>query len=305
VTPALTLAPAVATALASGRPVVALESTIIAHGLPYPRNLETARSLEQAVRDAGGVPATVAVWKGKLQVGLEAAELAELAQRGPDFRKLSTRDLPLAVAREESGATTVAATMACAARAGIRVFATGGIGGVHRGADHSFDVSADLLELSRTRVAVVCSGPKAILDLPRTLEALETLGVPAVGYQTDELPSFYSRGSGLALPARCDTPDEVARLLEANVELGLPGGVLIANPPPADRALPRERVETAVEAALAAARRRGVTGKDVTPFLLAAVARETGGASVDANVALATANARLAAEIAGALSRSR
>jgi len=191
--------------------------------------------------------------------------------------------------------------MTCAARAGIQVFATGGIGGVHRDAAESFDVSADLLELSRTRVAVVCSGPKAILDVPRTLEALETLGVPVVGYQTDELPCFYSRSSGLALSARCDTPAEIARLIARNCELELPGGVLIANPPPTDRALSRERVEAAVTAALATARRRGVVGKDVTPFLLAEVARETGGVSVDVNVALATANATLAGEIARAL----
>jgi len=301
VTTALTVAPAVSAALATGKPVVALESTIIAHGLPHPRNLETARGLEQVVRDAGAVPATVAVWNGRLRVGLDPAELAELAERGAELPKLSTRDLPLAVARGWSGATTVAATMACASRAGIHVFATGGIGGVHRGASESFDVSADLLELSRTRVAVVCSGPKAILDVPRTLEALETLGVPVVGYQTDELPCFYSRSSGLPLSARCDTPTELALVIARNRELELPGGVLIANPPPADRSLSRERVEDAVTAALATARRRGVVGKDVTPFLLAEVARETGGVSVDVNVALATANATLAGEIARAL----
>lgn len=297
----LAVAPEVAAALAAARPVVALESTIIAHGLPHPQNLETARGLEQAVRDAGAVPATVAVWGGVVRVGLEPRELAELAARGPELRKLSTRDLPLAAAQGANGATTVAATMVCAARAGIPVFATGGIGGVHRGARESLDVSADLLELSRTPVAVVCSGPKAILDLPRTLEALESLGVPVVGYRTGELPCFYSRSSGLALSARCETPAEVAEVVRHSRILGLPSGILIGNPPPADRALPRDAIERAVAAALDAAERAGIAGERVTPFLLAEVARQTGGASVDANVALATANARLAGEIAGAL----
>ncbi len=298
---ALALAPEVAAALAAGAPVVALESTLISHGLPWPTNLEAARAIEADVRAEGAVPATVAIIDGRLRAGLGAQELEALARAGPTLAKASRRDLPLLLAEGGNGATTVAATMIVAAAAGIRIFATGGIGGVHRGAAHSFDVSADLAELARSPVAVVCAGAKAILDLPATRELLETLGVPVIGFGTDEWPAFWSRGSGLAVDRRLDTPAAVARVLQTKWSAGLAGGVLVAQPIPAEHALPRECVEAAVAQALAQADGAGIRGSALTPFLLARVVEATGGASLQANVALVRANARLAARIAAAL----
>jgi len=276
-------------------------STILCHGLPYPKSLETHRAAEAAVRREGAVPALVAVVDGVSRAGLDEAATEALARAGSRVRKATTRDLGLLAARGESGATTVAATMAVAAAAGIRVFATGGIGGVHRGAESTFDVSADLLELGRTRVVVVAAGAKAVLDLPKTLEVLETLGVPVVGFGTSELPAFWVRGSGLPLEVRCDDPAEVARLARAHWAWPASGGVLVANPVPAEAALPREAVVGAIERSLAAARDLGVAGKAVTPFLLARLAEETGGRTLAANEALVVSNAGVASRIAAAL----
>jgi len=277
---------------------VALESALITHGLPYPHNLETAQALERAVRENGAVPATIAIIAGEIRLGLTEAELERLAsQKG--VRKVSRRDLPMAVARGEDGATTVAATMYVAALAGIEVLATGGIGGVHRG--QPFDVSADLPELAQTRVAVVCSGAKSILDLPLTLEWLETHGVPVLGYGTDEFPAFYSRHSGLPVDARVDTPEEAARIIRTKWELGLEGGVLVTVPVSEEAELPRELAERAIEQALTEAEKRGVKGKALTPFLLSEMARLTEGRSMVANVALLRNNAAVAARIAGTL----
>lgn len=299
--PLLDAHPEVAAALAAGAPVVALESTIIAHGMPWPHNLEAALRVEAEVRHHGAVPATVAVLGGRLKAGLSAPQMEALACGGASTPKASRRDLAALVARGGSGATTVAATMIVAALAGIRVFATGGIGGVHRGAERSFDVSADLLELAQTPVAVVCAGAKSILDLGLTLEVLETQGVPVVGYGTDTLPAFYVRDSGHRLPLRVDSPDEAARLLQAQWALGLKGGVVLANPIPAEHAMPRERIDAAIDQALADAQAQGVRGKASTPFLLARVAALTGGDSLQANIALVLNNAALAAQVAVAL----
>ena len=373
----LLLAPEVAQALAEGRPVVALESTLIAHGLPYPQNLETARALEDAVRKHGAIPATIAVLDGLPRVGLSDADLLRLARppsspsarreedvgpsppdrrspgqefasgpsspppaghrypsgwevgSGPSsppppgrrypsgweagrgqapphaqpIRKLSRRDLAIAVAQGADGATTVAATMYIAAAAGIHVFATGGIGGVHRGQPH--DVSADLPELAETPVVVVCAGAKAILDLPLTLEWLETHGVPVLGYGADEFPAFYARSSGLPVDARVDTPAEVAAIVRAGQRMGLRGGVLVAVPPPEDSAMSPSAVEAAIETALADAEARALRGKAITPFLRARVAELTGGESMAANIALLRNNAAVAARIAAALARSQ
>ncbi|HRT06050.1 MAG TPA: pseudouridine-5'-phosphate glycosidase [Kiritimatiellia bacterium] len=293
--------PEVRDALAAGRPVVALESTLITHGLPYPVNQEVASGMEKAVRDAGAVPATIAVLKGQITVGITAEELAYLAQ-AKDVRKCSRRDFPIVLAQKGDGATTVAGTMIVAHLAGIRVFATGGIGGVHRG--HPFDVSADLLELAQTPVAVVCAGAKAILDLPLTLEVLETHGVPVVGYQCANFPAFYTRDSGLPLDVRCDRPEDVAAILRARETLGFNTGTLIATPVPAEHELPAEVAEKAIAQALEEAEERGVRGKYVTPFLLARVSELTHEESRTANVALLQNNARVAALIAGALATS-
>jgi pseudouridine-5'-phosphate glycosidase len=300
---ALRVLPEVADALARGVPVVALESTLICHGMPWPHNLQAARQVEAAVREHGAVPATVAVVDGVLRAGLAPDEVEALARAGRALPKASRRDLPFLLAGGASGATTVAATMIVAAMAGIRVFATGGIGGVHRGGERSFDVSADLLELARTPVAVVCAGAKAILDLRLTLEVLETHGVPVVGYGTDELPAFWSRRSGLKLDRRLDTPEAVARVLHAQWSAGLGGGVVVANPIPAGHEVPHERIEAVVQQALADADGAGVAGAAITPWLLARVEALSGGTSLDANVALVLANARLAAQVAGALAR--
>ena len=294
----LKIRPEIQKALDANLPLVALESALISHGLPYPQNLETAQALEQAVRENGAVPATIAIGEGEIHVGLTEAELERLATK-EGVRKVSRRDLPIAVARGEDGATTVAATMCVAALAGIEVMATGGIGGVHRG--QPFDVSADLPELAQTRVAVVCSGAKSILDLPLTLEWLETHGVPILGYGTDEFPAFYSRRSGLPVDARVDTPEEAAAIIRTKWELGLEGGVLVAVPVPEEAELPRELAEEAIEQAVAAAHERGITGKALTPFLLGQIAHITEGQSMAANIALLKNNAAVAARIARAL----
>ncbi|MGO4727054.1 MULTISPECIES: pseudouridine-5'-phosphate glycosidase [unclassified Inquilinus] len=296
----LSIAPEVSAALAAGRPVVALESTIISHGMPYPQNLEMAQRVEGIIREEGAVPATIAVADGRIHVGLDEALLHRLAT-AKDVAKLSRRDLGGILASGGLGATTVAATMIAAHLAGIRVFATGGIGGVHRGAETSFDVSADLDELARTPVAVVCAGAKSILDLPKTLEYLETRGVPVIGYGTDTLPAFFSRSSGLALALRRDTPEEVAALLDAQAALGFPAGAVIANPIPEAHALPEAEIDAAIASALADAGREGVGGKEVTPYLLARIVALTGGRSLTANIALVEHNARLGARIAKAL----
>ncbi len=284
--------------------LLALESTVISHGLPYPQNLAAARRFEQIARQHGAEPRTVAVINGELRAGLSDGEL-ELLARSPDVRKLSRRDLPIAVAQGWHGATTVATTMWIAARFGIRVFSTGGIGGVHRAqglpGHMAADVSADLPELMQTAVAVVCAGAKAILDLPATLEWLETWGVPVVGYQTDEFPAFYSRSSGLPVDVRVDTPQEAAAIIEAKRRLGLPGGVLICAPVPAEHELPAAEAHAAIEQALAEADAQGVRGKALTPFLLARIVELTGERSLRANLALLENNVRIGAQIAVAL----
>ena len=294
--------PEVRSALDAGTPVVALESTLITHGLPRPINLEVARRLEDIIRDNGAVPATVAIIGGRIHVGLGVASLEYLA-RAASVRKVSRRDLPIIVAQKGDGATTVAATMWVAAQAGIRVFATGGIGGVHRG--QPFDVSADLPELARTPVAVVCAGAKAILDLPLTLEWLETHGVPVIGYQCDEFPAFYARSSGLPLDVRADSPEQAAAIIDAKWQMGLEGGVLVAVPIPDELALDSAEVERAIQTALAEAEQAGIRGHAMTPFLLERVSHLTGGGSLRANIALLENNARLGAQLASALKRAQ
>lgn len=293
--------PEVETALVKGTPVVALESTLITHGFPSPDNIKIAREIEAVVREQGAVPATIAVLAGKITVGLTPAQLDELAST-QNVRKCSRRDLPLVVARQEYGATTVAGTMIVAHWAGIRVFATGGIGGVHRG--HPFDESADLLELGRTPVTVVCAGAKAILDLPLTLEVLETQGVPVIGYQTDELPAFYSRHSGLPVDLRVDSPQEVAAIIRARDELELNGGTLVVVPVPVAAEWPAAEAQAVISQALAAAERLGISGKAVTPFLLQQVNELSAERSKRANMALLLNNASVAAQIARALAES-
>ncbi|MEK8033655.1 pseudouridine-5'-phosphate glycosidase [Ideonella sp. DXS29W] len=296
--PLLDTTPEVANALARGRAVVALESTIISHGMPWPQNAETALRVEAEVRAHGAVPATIAIIDGRLKAGLSTAQIERLGQEGPAVAKVSRRDMALLVARQGTGATTVAATMIVAAMAGIRVFATGGIGGVHRGAETSFDISADLQELARTPVAVVCAGAKSILDLRLTLEYLETHGVPVLGYRTPRLPAFFTQDSGLDLDARLDDADSLARVMKAQWDLGFSGGMVIANPIPAEYSLPLDTVNRAIDQALAEAKAQGCTGKSVTPFLLARVNALTGGDSLAGNIQLVLNNARLAAEVA-------
>ena len=290
-------------AIAERRPVVALESTLFAHGLPAPVGLETAAALEAIVRERGALPATIGMIDGQLVVGLSARQIERLAS-GRDVRKLSRADLAHAIATRACGATTVAATMFAAHRAGIAIFATGGIGGVHRGVEQTMDVSADLTELSRTRVCVVASGAKSILDLPRTLEMLETLGVPVIGFETDELPAFFVRKSGLALTQRVENAAAAARLVAAQIALDVDTGILLAVAPPVESALDPALVDRAIEAALASAAQRGIRGKSVTPHLLAEVRAQTQGLSLAANVALVRNNARVAAEVAVALAHS-
>jgi pseudouridine-5'-phosphate glycosidase len=295
--------PEIAAALARGGPVVALETTVIAHGLPYPLNRDTATALEAVVRAAGAVPATLGVLKGRIKIGLDADQIEHFAQNGASCRKLSRRDLPVVLAEAGDGATTVAGTMILAELAGIRIMATGGIGGVHRGAEATMDVSADLTELARSNVAVICAGAKAILDLDKTLEYLETQGVPVIGYGTDRLPAFYLPATRHKLEARVDGPAAAARMIQAQRRLGLGGGLLFANPIPAEHALDPDVAERAIQAALAEAVAHGIAGKEVTPFLLARMEKLTEGRSVAANAALIRNNARVAAEIAVAYAR--
>ena len=294
----------VAAALAAGRPVVALETTIISHGMPWPDNLDTALAVEAIVREAGAVPAAIAVLDGQIQVGLDRVGLERLAHAG-DVLKLSRADLAYGVVSGKPGATTVAATMIVAALAGIGVFATGGIGGVHRGAEQSFDVSADLQELARTDVVVVAAGAKALLDLPKTLETLETFGVPVVCYRSDAFPAFWSRDSGLPAPIRLDDPAAIARFATTRRALHLGGGILVANPASAADEIPAAEMATHIEAAHREAVAGHVTGKAVTPFLLDRILKLTGGRSLTTNIALIKSNARLAAEIAVALAAAR
>jgi pseudouridylate synthase len=295
----------VATALGAGRPIVALESTIIAHGMPWPQNVETALAVEGEVRALGAVPATIAILDGRLKVGLTRVDVERLARGGRDIAKVSRRDIPILIARGGTGATTVAATMIIAGLANVRVFATGGIGGVHRGAETSFDISADLQELARTPVAVVCAGAKAVLDLRLTLEYLETYGVPVIGYRTDRLPAFWTRDSGLHLDVRLDEPEDVASVMNAKWRLGLGGGLVVANPIPERFELPRGIIERAADQALREAGAQGVTGKSVTPFLLARLNELTHGDSVRSNIELILNNARLAAKVAVAYAELR
>ncbi len=280
-------------ALGEGRPVVALESTIISHGMPYPQNVETAMSVERILREEGVVPATVGIVDGEGVVGLSEAEIEELGRRGSGVPKVSRRDLPVVMAEGSWGATTVATTMILAAKAGVEFFVTGGIGGVHRGAENTFDVSADLEELGRTNVTVICAGAKAILDLPKTLEVLETKGVPVLGFGTEELPAFYTRTSGLSVDRRVDDAEEVARIVRAKRELGLDGGVLVANPIPEQWSMEPGVINAAIEEALAEMDAAGVHGKECTPFLLAKVKEITGGDYMDANIQLVYNNARV------------
>lgn len=296
----LVIHPDVAAALADNRPVVALESTIITHGMPYPQNVETARMVEADVRAAGAVPATIAVLSGVIHIGLDDAQLEALA-KAEAVMKVSRADLAVCLATGRHGATTVAATMILAAQAGIGVFATGGIGGVHRGAEQSFDISADLLELGETAVTVVAAGPKAILDIPKTLEVLETHGVPVIAYGQDDLPAFWSRSSGLPAPLRLDEAADIARSAQMRAALGLKGGQLVANPIPEADEIPRATIMPVVEQALAEAEAQGIADKAVTPFLLQRIFELTEGASLVANIALVRNNARLAAKIAAAL----
>ena len=292
----------VAAAKANGIPVVALESTIITHGMPYPGNLEMAQSVEAIIRSEGAAPATIAVIGGNLHIGLEASELEALA-RTPDAMKLSRADLAFALSEGRTGATTVAATMIAAARAGIHVFATGGIGGVHRRAEESFDISADLEELSRTPVIVVCAGAKAILDVPKTLEVLETKGVPVVTVGQDDFPAFWSRGSGLASPLRLDSADRIAAFQHMREAMGIAGGMLIGNPVPEKDEIPAAEMEDYIRQALDSADERGIAGKAVTPFLLSSIYYITEGRSLATNISLVENNARLAAQIAVALTK--
>ncbi len=297
--PGLTLTDEVSQALRDAAPVVALESTIISHGMPYPQNVEMATAVEAIIRDSGAVPATIAVLHGRPRIGLTAADL-ELLATSDEVAKVSVRDLPVVLAQGGHGATTVAATMRLAALAGIRVFVTGGLGGVHRGAQSSFDVSADLTELATTNVAVVSAGVKSILDIGLTLESLETLRVPVLAYGTQDFPAFFSRTSGHLAPARVDTPEEVAAIMAAKWGLGIAGGVALVNPIPAADEIPAAAIDGIIEQALADMTRSGIHGKDATPFLLGRIVELTGGASLTANIALVKNNARLGARIATA-----
>jgi pseudouridine-5'-phosphate glycosidase len=297
----LSISPEVQQALNEGRPVVALESTIISHGMPYPQNVETAMRVEQTIRDNGAVPATIAIIGGKLKAGCTADEIEYLGRKGREVIKASRRDLPVLVARGADGATTVTTTMIIAAMAGIKVFATGGIGGVHRGAETTMDISADLEELAQTPVMVICAGAKSILDLGLTLEYLETKGVPVIGFGTDELPAFYTRHSGFKVDYRIDSPEELAAAFRAKLEMGLHGGMLVTNPIPEEYSMPADVINRAIDQAIADANRQGIHGKETTPFLLARVKDLTGGDSLAANIQLVLNNARLAARTAACL----
>ena len=298
----LDLSGEVASAVKNGEPVVALESTIISHGMPYPENVDSARTSEATIRAHGAIPATIAVIKGRIKVGLNEEEL-EYMGRGGDIPKASRRDLPTLLALGGDGATTVTTTMIGAAMAGIALFATGGIGGVHRGAPHSFDISADLQELAKTSVAVVCAGAKSILDIPLTLEYLETFGVPVLGYQTDRFPAFYTRDSGHGVDCAIDSPEQAARILKAKWEMGLAGGVVIANPIPQEYEMDKTYIDAMIEQALAACEEQGITGKRITTFLLAYLHEKTGNKSLFANKQLVYNNCAVAADIAAAYCR--
>lgn len=298
----LTISSAVASALSDGKPVVALESTIITHGMPYPQNLEMAREVEAIIRANGATPATIAVMDGKLLVGLTDDDLIKLAEEGHSAAKASRKDLAFLLVTKQTAGTTVATTMQIAALAGIRVFATGGIGGVHRGAEETFDISADLKELASSPVAVVCAGAKSILDIAKTLETLESNGVPVIGYQTNEFPAFFARSSGLPVDHRADTPETVADVILTQRDLGMPGGVLVANPIPEADALDAKQIEARIAEAVAQAEAEGVSRKGVTPFLLQRLFELTDGKSLVANIALVKNNAAVAAAIACAVS---
>ena len=297
----LDIAPDVKEALASGKPVVALESTIISHGMPYPQNVETALRVERTIRENGAVPATVAIIGGRLKAGLSADEIEYLGKKGRGVAKASRRDLPVLVAKGEDGATTVTTTMIIASMAGIKVFATGGIGGVHRGAETTMDISADLEELAHTPVMVICAGAKSILDLGLTLEYLETKGVPVIGYGTEELPAFYTRRSGFKVDYRLDTPAELAAAFRAKLEMGLEGGMLVTNPIPEEYSMDPDVINAAIDRAVAEAKAQGIHGKETTPFLLARIKDLTGGDSLASNIQLVLNNARLAAQTAALL----
>ncbi len=299
----LDINPEVAQALKEGKPVIAFESTIISHGMPYPQNVETALKVESIARECGAVPATIAIIGGRLKAGLTPEEIEYFGKKGPEITKASRRDLAVICARGMDGATTVTTTMMIAHMAGIKVFATGGIGGVHRGAETTMDISADLEELANTPVMVVCAGAKAILDLKLTLEYLETHGVPVIGYGTEELPAFYSRHSGLKVDYRMDSPAEIAQAFKAQQELGLKGGMLVTNPIPEEYAMDDAVINEAIERALKEANELGISGKETTPFLLAKVKELTGGDSLDSNIQLVFNNAKLAARVAGELCR--
>jgi len=298
----LDINPEVEKAIQEGKPVVALESTIISHGMPYPQNVETALKVEQIVRDNGAIPATIAILKGKLKVGLTYEEIEYLGNN-KDAIKTSRRDIPFIVAKGLDGATTVASTMIIAALAGIKVFVTGGIGGVHRGASETFDISADLQELAHTNVAVVCAGAKSILDIGLTLEYLETQGVPIVGMGTDDFPAFYTRKSGFKVDYRVDTPQELAAAVKAKWDLGLNGGIVIGNPIPKQYQMEYDTIDNAIESALKEAREKGIKGKETTPYLLAKVKEITAGKSLDANIQLVYNNARVGAQLSVELSK--
>ena len=301
--PYLDIAPEVKAALDAGKPVVALESTIISHGMPYPQNVETALNVERIIRENGAVPATIAIIGGRLKAGLSEEEITYLGKKGYDVTKASRRDLPVLIARGDDGATTVATTMIIAEMAGIRVFATGGIGGVHRGAETTMDISADLEELAQTGVLVVCAGAKSILDLGLTLEYLETKGVPVIGYQTEELPAFYTRKSGFGVDYRLDAPGDIAAAFRAKLDMGLKGGMLVTNPIPEAYSMDPEVINRAIDEAVEEAKRLGIHGKRTTPFLLAKIKDITGGDSLASNIRLVYNNAELAAKIAGDLAK--
>ncbi len=299
--PYLALSPEVAEAKRQGKPIVAMESTIISHGMPYPQNRDTALRCERIVRENGAAPATVAILGGKLCAGLTEEQIDYLGREGTKITKASRRDIPMLLSRGQDGATTVASTMIVAAMAGISVFATGGVGGVHRGAETTMDVSADLEELGKTPVLVVCAGAKSILDLNLTMEYLETRGVPVIGYQTDELPAFYTRESGIRVPWRADSPDEIAAAFRVSRELGYRGGMLVTNPVPEQYSMDKTVIDRCIDRALADAKAQGIKGKETTPFLLARVKELTGGDSLASNIQLVYHNVRLASQIAAAL----
>lgn len=300
----LSVSPEVRAALDAGKPVVALESTIISHGMPYPQNVETALNVERIIREAGAIPATIAIIKGRITVGLSPEEIEYLGKKGLAVTKASRRDLPVLLARGEDGATTVTTTMIGAALAGVRVFATGGIGGVHRGAETTMDISADLEELAQTPVMVICAGAKSILDLGLTLEYLETKGVPVIGYGTNELPAFYTRSSGFSVDYRLDTPKEIADAFRVKLDLGLKGGMLVTNPIPEPYSMDPNYINQNINDAIAECERLGIHGKQTTPFLLDKIQKLTGGNSLKANIQLVYNNARLGAEVAKELSKS-